>query len=180
MKWIFLIYGKMFGFPWTQILTEDFCQKCINQDWDRLEIRSGLKEGYGVFAKRVFSKGEYLCNYGGLMVSKVYAKQNLLPYDEKCNYLVELQEETCHELDTFYINYNSSKQKTCGQLINHPSQHPNATMWTYTVSINVLDLMFSANRTINPGEQITWNYGKEYSGVNLCVESCQKCKQGKD
>ena len=176
----FLIYGKMFGFPWTWILTEEFCQKYINQDWNRLEIRSRLKEGHSVFVKRVFRKDEYLCNYGGVMVSKVDAQQNLLPYDEKCNYLVELWEETCHGPDTFYINYNSSKQKTYGQLINHSLEHPNATMWTYAVSINVLDLMFSANRTINPGEQITWNYGKKYSGVNPCVDSCQKCKQGKD
>ena len=174
----FLIYGGKFGFPQTKVLREDLHQKCLHQDWDGLEKRSGLKEGSGVFAKKVFEKSEYLCNYGGRQVSKVEAEKNLLPDVEKCNYLVELREKSCNGIETFYIDFDPSKEKTYGQLLNHSKQHANAIPRTYAVCSNVLDVVFLAKRKINPGKQIRWDYGKNFRGVNECVDSCLKCKKG--
>ena len=54
-------------------------------------------------------------------MSQSYAEKYLLPDDEKCNYLVELLERTSCGMELFYINCDSKRDKTYGQLINHSS-----------------------------------------------------------
>ena len=61
--------------------------------WSGIEIKSGLKEGRGVFANALIKKNLPLCNYGGVQLSRTYAEKYLLPDEDKCNYLVELLEK---------------------------------------------------------------------------------------
>ena len=172
----YLVYGEKFRFPLRKILSDELKEKCLKQDWCAIEIKSGLKEGRGVFAKKCIKKNTPLCNYGGVQVSQSYAEKYLLPDDEKCNYLVELLERTSCGMELFYMNCDSKRDKTYGQLINHSSLHPNAILRTYVTEKGKLEIIFCSQRDIKTGEEILWDYGKSYNGVEPCVESCMKCK----
>ena len=61
----YLVSGQKFGFPLRKLLSDELKEKCVKQDWCAIEIKSGLKEGRGVFAKKCIKKNTLLCNYGG-------------------------------------------------------------------------------------------------------------------
>ena len=172
----YLVSGAKFGFPLRKILSDELKEKCLKQDWCAIEIKSGLKEGRGVFAKKFIKKKAPLCNYGGVQVSRSYAEKYLLPDDEKCNYLVELLERTSCGMELFYMNCDSKMDKTYGQLINHSSLHPNAIPRTYVTEKGKLEIIFCSQCDIKTCEEILWDYEKNYNGVEPCVESCMKCK----
>ena len=174
----YLKSGEQFGFPLLRVLPDKLVENCVKQDWGDIVVKSGLKEGKGVFAKAFIKKNTPLCNYGGVQVSSSYANKYLLPYDEKCNYLIELLEKTCSGMEKFYINRDLKIDKTYGQLLNHSSRHPNAKPRTYASGKGELELIFYATRDIKPFEEIVWDYGKHFSGVNPCVASCTKCTKG--
>ena len=79
-------------------------------------------------------------------------------------------------MELFYMNCDSKRDKTYGQLINHSSLHPNAIPRTYVTEKGKLEIIFCSQRDIKSGEEIPWDYGKNYNGVEPCVESCTKCK----
>ena len=126
--------------------------------------------------RNALKKNSPLCNYGGVQVSQSYAEKYLLPDDEKCNYLVKLFERTSCGMELFYINCDSKRDKTYGQLINHSPLHPNAILRTYVTEKGKLEIIFCSQCDIKTGEEILWDYGKNYNGVEPCVESCMKCK----
>ena len=95
---------------------------------------------------------------------------------EKCNYLVELLERTSCGMELLYINCDSKRDKTYGHLIIHSSLHPNAIPRTYVTEEGKLEIIFCSQHDIKTGEEILWDYGKNYNGVEPCVESCMKCK----
>ena len=109
-------------------------------------------------------------------MSRSYAEKYLLPDDEKCNYLVELLERTSCGMELFYMNCDSKRDKTYGQLINHSSLHPKAIPRTSVTEKGKLEIIFCSQCDIKTGEDILWDYGKNYNGVEPCVESCMKCK----
>ena len=172
----YLVSGQKFGFPLRKLLSDELKEKCVKQDWCAIEIKSGLKEGRGVFAKKCIKKITPLCNYGRVQVSQSYAEKHLLPHNEKCNYLVELLERTSCGMELFYMNCDSKRDKTYGQLINHSALHPNAIPRTYVTEKGKLEIIFCSQRDIKSGEEILWDYGKNYNGVEPCMESCTKCK----
>ena len=128
------------------------------------------------FAKKFIKKKAPLCNYGGDQVLRSYAEKYLLPDDEKYNYLVELLERTSCGMELFYINCDSKRDETYGQLINHSSLHPHAIPRTYATAKGKLEIIFCSQHDIKRGEEILWDYGKNYNGVEPCVKSCMKCK----
>ena len=89
-------------------------------------------EGNGVFAKENIAKNTPLCNYGGVQVTTKYAEKYLLPFEDKCDYVVELRETTNDGLKNIYLNCHPTECKTFGQLLNHSSLHPNAVTKIYT------------------------------------------------
>ena len=52
----YLVSRAQFGFPLRKILSDELWEKCLKQDWCGIEIKSGLKEGKGVFAKKFIKK----------------------------------------------------------------------------------------------------------------------------
>ena len=48
----YLVSGEKFGLLLRKILSDELKEKCLKQDWCAIEIKSGLKEGRGVFAKK--------------------------------------------------------------------------------------------------------------------------------
>ena len=107
-------------------------------------------------------------------MSQSYAEKYLLPDDEKCNYLVELLERISCGIELFYINCDSKRDKTYEQLNYHSSLHPNAIPRTYVTEKSKLEIIFCSQHDIKTGEEILWDYGKNYNGIEECVESCMK------
>ena len=155
------------------MLPDDLENKIINQDWKGLQIKA-VEEGRGVFACKDFKKNEPICNYGGIFMNHDCAKKNFLPYDEKCDYLLEINQKFEGEYTKFYLNHDNSTE-TFGKYLNHSKIHPNLSFKIYSTKNNKLDVIFIAKKKILAGSQLLWDYGKSYSGVNACVKSCSKC-----
>ena len=105
--------------------------------------------------------------------------RKIMPFHKRCEYLIELEEYTLEGRILVYMDSDKKKEKTFGQLINHSASHPNAEPKVYSSKWNELDIVFISKRNIAKNQQILWDYGKNYSGVNDCVESCFKCEAKK-
>ena len=163
-------------FPQRKYIPDEYRENCAFQSWGGVKVVPGLAEGRGVFSTKNFSRGSFICNYGGLNVPESYAEKHMLPYDDECDYLVELREKTCDgAFVKVFVNFDPGKDKTFGQLLNHSSVHPNVEPKIYLFKWNKLDILFRAKRKIEEGEEIVWDYGSNFSGVNKCVSSCIKC-----
>ena len=101
---VYLLSGAKFGFPQRKVLPENLMRKFGNQDWSGLQIRSGIMEGNGVFAQKHFVKNTPLCNYGGVQVIRNYAKKYLLPFEDKCDYAIEICETRNDGIKHIYLN----------------------------------------------------------------------------
>ena len=145
------------------------------QEWTGLEICS-VPEGKGVFSTVEFKKNYAIYNYGGIFLSEEYAKAFLLPYEEKCNYLLELHERYKRKWVKFYLNHDASTE-TFGKYINHSKVHPNLTFKIFITKDSTLDVIFFANKKISKGTELLWNYDKQFSGVKDCVNSCVLCRK---
>ena len=99
------------------------------------------------FCTRTFCKNTPLCNYGGIQLTSNYAEKHLLPFEDKCDYVLELREMTDNGIKHIYLNCNPTGSKTYGQLLNHSSLHPNAVMKIYATGKNKLDLYLLQNMT---------------------------------
>ena len=151
---VYLLSGAKYGFPQRKVLPENLMRKCGNQDWSGLQIRSGLMEGNGVFAQKHFVKNTPLCNYGGVQVTSNYAEKYLLPFEDKCDYVIKICETTNDGIKHIYLNCHPTGSKTYGQLFNHSSWHPNAVTKIYATGKNRLDVIFVAKRDIQIDEEI--------------------------
>ena len=129
-------------FPQRKYIPDEHREKCDSQSWEGVKVVRGLAEGRGVFAMKTFSRGSFICNYGGLNVTESYAEKHMLPFDDKCNYLVELREKTCDGASVkVFINFDPGKEKTFGQLLNHSSVHANVEPKIYLSESNKLDIL---------------------------------------
>ena len=63
-----------------------------------------------------------------------------------------------------------------GKYINHSKIHPNLKCRLFVTSKGVIDVLFITIRNIVAGEQLIWDYGNSYDGVQNCVEDCPKCQ----
>ena len=113
-------------FPQRKYIPDEYREKCAFQSWEGVKVVPGLAEGRGVFSTKTFSRGSFICNYCGLNVTESYAEKHMLPFDDECNYLVELREKTCDGASVkVFINFDPGKKKTFGHLLNHLSVHVN-------------------------------------------------------
>ena len=100
-------------FPQRKYIPDQYKEKCDFQSWEGVKVVPGLAEGRGVFSTKTFSRGSIICNYGGLNVTESYAEKHMLPYEEQCNYLVELREKTCDGASVkVFVNFDPGKEKT--------------------------------------------------------------------
>lgn len=168
--------GASYGFPQRKLCPAFYKKKCSNQHWPGLSIKAaGKNEGRGVFATQSFRKGTVICNYGGVDVTEEDAESMLLPFEDKCDYLVELVENYKGTTKRFFLNH-TEESETYGKLLNHSKLHPNLNVKVVVTRENRLDILFLAKHKISVNDQLVWDYGDSYSGVRPCVESCRKCK----
>ena len=91
-----------------------------------------------------------MCNYGGVQLTSNYAEKHLLPFEDKCDYVLELCEMTDNGIKHIYLNYNPTGSKT----------NPNAVKKIYATGKNKLDVIFVAKCDIRVDEEIVWDYEK--------------------
>jgi len=114
--------------------------------------------GLGLFATEVIPKGVRIFEYTGKIITN--AEADAMP--GRPRYLYDLSKT--HTLD-------GSPRSNVGRYANH-SCKPNGVIYIYGGRIFVKSL-----REIQPGEEITYDYGKEYFdafiGKDRCL--CVKC-----
>jgi cytochrome c553 len=139
------------------------------QKWDNLEVREGLPEGRGVFSIRGDIKDTVLCNYGGVLLT-YRAGMEMYKFAAFGNYLMQF---TFWEKKYFYY-HNEETLETYGKLINHSAIHPNCTPKVFRKEGTPV-IVFLALRDISAGEELSYDYGKDYEGVEQCLTSCVTC-----
>ena len=116
------------------------------------------KAGLGLFANRPFKKGEFVIEYIGEIIDNDEADRRL------GKYLFELNKKE---------TLDGSSRKNIARYINH-SCRPNCE-----VDIKKKRVLISARKTIQPGEELHYDYGKEYFEGFIkpfgCV--CVKCSE---
>ena len=155
------------------VMPEKFMIKCERQTWRGLEIRN-VSEGKGCFSTKELKKDSKICNYGGYFLNEDHAREKLIPFEEKCDYLLEFCVTEKGQRIHFYLNHDESTE-TFGKFINHSKLHPNLTTRIYATKDNQLDVLFIAKKKIPKDSELLWDYGNQYTGVENCVKSCKLC-----
>jgi SET domain-containing protein len=118
------------------------------------------KTGLGLFATKLIRRGSFIIRYTG----------RLLP------------NKIADELDTKYLfevnarwTIDGSSRRNVARYINH-SCKPNAE-----TDIKKHKILISAIRTIHPGDEITYNYGRDYFNAFIKDKGCRcaACHQKK-
>lgn len=117
--------------------------------------------GWGVRTDRVISKGQYICEYVGEIITNKEAEARGHIYDaEKRTYLFDLDCNSIVENKENLYTIDACKMGNVSRMINH-SCDPNIGTWS--VWINCLDLdipkiCFYALRRIEAGEELSFDY----------------------
>ncbi len=116
------------------------------------------KTGLGLFATEAIRKGRTIVEYRGRRVTAEQAWE----IERKGNnrYLFEINRQW---------TIDGSSRRNLGRYINHACK-PNA----YAVVRRTGKLEFAASRWIEPGEELTIDYGEEYFDLLLTKKGC-KC-----
>ena len=80
-----------------------------------MEVRDGLKEGRGVFAKVNIDKNKVVCNYRGLLLSANEVSKTLLNEPSKCDYLLEMNENINGQTVEFHKNHDMTTDNIIGK-----------------------------------------------------------------
>ena len=117
-----------------------------------LQVKKSFS-GLGLFAGEDIPKDEFIIEYQGPLLNNEQA-------DEKGGkYLFEIDDETV---------IDGSDRKNLARYINH-SCRPNAE-----AEVDGRRVYIHAKRKISAGEEITYNYGKEYFNDHITAGGC-KC-----
>jgi uncharacterized protein len=118
------------------------------------------KTGLGLFATKLIRKGSFIVRYTGRM----------------------LPNRIADELDTKYLfevnarwTVDGSSRKNVARYVNH-SCRPNAE-----ADVKKRKILITAIKTINPGDEITYNYGRDYFNAFIKQRGCRcaACHQKK-
>jgi len=120
----------------------------------KFQIKKTLS-GFGLFAKKAFKRGDYLLEYTGekITIEEGLKRKNgryLMHYDR--NYLID-----------------GIGKENLGRYLNHACK-PNCTMFMEGKKIK-----FYTKKNIQPGEELTFDYGEEYFDEYIKPVGCN-CK----
>jgi len=110
------------------------------------------RAGLGLFASDFFKKGEFVIEYVG---ERLFGKDAEGRYNK---YLFEINPQ---------LTIDGSDRKNVARYINH-SCRPNCEVRTYAERVRVWTI-----RKIKPGEQFSYDYGKEYFDEYIKPKGCR-------
>jgi uncharacterized protein len=111
------------------------------------------KTGLGLFALKPFRRGEFIAYYSGPLIGNKRADE----LDNK--YLFEVNARW---------TVDGSSRKNIARYVNH-SCRPNAE-----ADVKKRKILITAIKTIHPGDEITYNYGRDYFNAFIKQRGC-KC-----
>ena len=152
-----------------------FIELCVlSNDFSLVEIRDGLPEGKGLFCKMDVPHCTFICNYGGKLMTNREGKEYMAGDNDFC-YFYEFNFDKNGRNTKLY--YNHTKETfSFGKFINHSRNHYNVLPKVFFRADGQPEIMFISLKKISKGEEILFDYGRHYEGVNSCVSSCKKCK----
>ena len=100
-------------------------------------------------------------------------QENYAKMLERTGQSVFLMEVQAGGHSLFFTHMSDSED--IGRLINHSAIHPNLTLKVFQSKGYPIVIFLTESRGIREGEQLVWNYGKGYPGLQECVEGCKKC-----
>ena len=140
-------------------------------------------KGFGLFANNNISKGDFICEYIGEIISKEEAEMKIyMNYIlKKPNYILQIRE--CYS-NNFSLNtfIDSEKYGNCARFINHSCQ-PNLTYEFVRIEHFIPHCAFYANKDIKKGEELTFCYSSYINNNNTLHKenktfSYKKCECG--
>ena len=137
------------GYKFRHIMPLEIKSLITSQEWPYVEVRDGLKEGRGVFAKVNIDKIKVVCNYGGLILSAEEVSKTLLNEPSKCDYLLEMTENITRQTVKFYKNHDVTTDNIIGKYINHSKIHPNLKCRLFVTFKGVINVLFITIRNID-------------------------------
>jgi uncharacterized protein len=116
------------------------------------------KTGLGLFATKAFRKGQTIVEYRGRRITSEQAFE--IERKGHNRYLFEINKQW---------TIDGSSRRNLGRYVNHACE-PNA----HAVMRRTGKLEFAASHWIEPGEEITIDYGEDYFDLLLAPKGC-KC-----
>ena len=110
------------------------------------------KAGFGLFAVEPIRRGEFIANYTGRLITNDYADELWTKYLFEINNRWTLDGSTRHNIARY---------------INH-SCKPNAE-----TDVRGHKVIITAIRSIHPGDEITYNYGRNYFNAFIKPHGCR-------
>lgn len=123
-------------------------------------LKRGLS-GFGLFAVAPIKKGEYVIEYTGRLLTPEQV--------EKC-----VGDRYFFQVDKYWTVDGSGRENTA-RYINH-SCRPNCEVRIYAKRIRIW-----SRKRIKPGDELTYDYGKEYFDEFIKPKGCgcDKCRKRK-
>ncbi|KAK3551795.1 hypothetical protein QTP70_026226 [Hemibagrus guttatus] len=112
------------------------------------------RSGRGVFSCVHFNKGDFLLEYRGQLINKLECDHRQKVYHDA---LKVFMFEFCFNGKLLCVDA-AREDGSLGRLVNDDHINPNSNMKIITVK-GTPHLCLIATRSINPGEEITYNYG---------------------
>jgi SET domain-containing protein len=116
------------------------------------------RTGLGLFATRAFRKGQTVVEYSGRRITT--KESNRLEDEGRNSYLFEINRQW---------TIDGSTRKNLARYVNH-SCKPNADA---IMRRGTRRLEYAASRWIEPGEEVTVDYGKDYYNILMEEGGCQ-------
>jgi len=121
-----------------------------------LEVRVIPEKGRGVFAGKVFLKGDYVCEYAGDLIEVQEAKEREIEYEKD------------PEIGSYMFFFQYKSKKYCvdateetdrlGRLFNHSKTASNVSSKLFPIN-GVPYLILCASVDIQVGEELLYDYG---------------------
>ncbi|XP_045512828.1 histone-lysine N-methyltransferase SETMAR-like isoform X1 [Pieris brassicae] len=125
---------------------------------ENLYIKECELKGYGLFCKEFISKGSFICEYAGEILTKSEAdrRHHSNSLQNKMNYILSLKEIVDDKIIETYVD--PSMFGNIGRYINHCCE-PNSIMIPIRVNSMIPKLALFSCLNIEPHTEITFNYG---------------------
>ena len=106
-----------------------------------------------MFARTLIKRGEFIANYTGRLITNKYAD--------------ELWTKYLFEVNNRWTIDGSTNKRNIARYINH-SCKPNSE-----TDVRGHKIIITAMRTIHPGDEITYNYGRNYFDAFIKPHGCR-------
>jgi len=145
-------------------------------DYYGLQVYQTDKKGYGVRTTKDLSKGEFVCEYVGELISLNDARSRLstLPLDASCYVLI--YKEHFGTVKTLCTCVDATVKGNIARFINH-SCDPNLVMLPVRSESIVPRLCLFTLKAVTMGTELCFSYGDVHTGSNKpCHCGSEACK----